>query len=91
MAFYRKRPIVVAAHQYTGTPASLAEISEWIPKSILRLNTTNKVVKIQTPEGVMTVSVGDWVVRGIKGEFYPVKPDIFADTYEPAPEVRGNE
>ena len=40
-------------------------------------------VEIATPEGVMRGDVGDWIVRGIKGEFYPVKPDIFAATYEP--------
>lgn len=39
---------------------------------------------IHTPEGTMTASPGDWIIKGIKGEFYPCKPDIFAATYEPA-------
>jgi hypothetical protein len=39
---------------------------------------------IHTLEGTMRADPGDWIVRGIKGEFYPVKPDIFAATYEPA-------
>src|SRR5271155_2114629 len=42
---------------------------------------------IKTLEGVMTVSVGDWVIRGLKGEFYPCKPDIFAESYKPADEA----
>lgn len=39
---------------------------------------------IATLEGDMTVSAGDWIIRGVKGELYPCKPDIFAATYEPA-------
>ena len=39
-------------------------------------------IRIETLEGVMTASPGDWIIRGIKGEFYPCKPDIFAETYE---------
>ena len=38
--------------------------------------------KLTTLEGVMTVSVGDWIIRGIKGEYYPCKDDIFTATYE---------
>lgn len=39
---------------------------------------------IPTLEGLMRATLGDWIIRGIKGEFYPCKPDIFAATYEPA-------
>ena len=41
---------------------------------------------IPTPEGVMTAQHGDWIVKGVRGEFYPVKPDIFGLTYEPIEE-----
>lgn len=41
-------------------------------------------IEIPTLEGVMEANVGDWIIRGVKGEFYPCKPDIFAATYEPA-------
>lgn len=44
----------------------------------------SQFILIQTLEGDMKVSPGDWVVRGVKGEFYPCKPDIFAELYEPA-------
>jgi hypothetical protein len=45
---------------------------------------------ITTLEGVMRVEIGDWVITGVKGEKYPCKPDIFAATYEPAPECETN-
>ena len=44
---------------------------------------TPKRVKIITLEGTMTAEPGDWIVKGVKGERYPVKPDIFEMTYEP--------
>lgn len=40
-------------------------------------------INIETLEGVMTANIGDWIIRGVKGEYYPCKPDIFAVTYEP--------
>lgn len=40
-------------------------------------------VKIETLEGIMTASPGDWIVKGVHGEKYPVKPDIFEKTYQP--------
>lgn len=43
-------------------------------------------LEILTLEGKMTADVGDWIIRGVKGEFYPCKPDIFEATYEPAEE-----
>ena len=45
------------------------------------------VLRIQTLEGVMTARIDDWVIRGVNGEFYPCKPDIFAATYEPVEET----
>jgi hypothetical protein len=42
----------------------------------------NPILKIQTLEGVMTASLGDWIIRGVNGEFYPRKPDIFEKTYD---------
>lgn len=46
---------------------------------------TNKEVIIQTLEGTMKASVGDWIITGIKGEQYPCKPDVFERTYQPVP------
>ena len=42
----------------------------------------NPILKIQTLEGVMTASLGDWIIKGVSGEFYPCKPDIFEKTYQ---------
>lgn len=44
--------------------------------------TSHPTLKIQTLEGVMTASVGDWIIKGVNGEFYPCKPDIFKQTYD---------
>lgn len=44
---------------------------------------TDKVMYIETLEGTMRASVGDWIITGINGEKYPCKPDIFEKTYEP--------
>lgn len=46
------------------------------------------LLSIDTLEGVMRAIPGDWIIRGVQGEFYPCKPDIFAATYEPAEETR---
>lgn len=45
---------------------------------------SRRELTIATLEGIHTASAGDWIIKGIKGEFYPCKPDIFAATYEPA-------
>ena len=47
--------------------------------------------KITTLEGVHTARVGDWIIRGVNGEFYPCKPDIFAATYEASEDIANSE
>lgn len=49
---------------------------------------TNKEVLIQTLEGTMKASVGDWIITGIRGEQYPCKPDVFERTYQPVPPTK---
>jgi hypothetical protein len=84
---YRKKPVVIEAVQWTEDvldDAALASLWEFCPVAA-RLGVgpfTNLVVK--TLEGDMLVSHGDWIIKGIKGEFYPCKPDIFAASYEPS-------
>jgi len=77
---YRKRPIVIEAAQYSGTPDSALELIEWSGGIVAEGNQAG-CLSIFTQEGMMTVSPGDWVIRGIAGEFYPCKPDIFSGTY----------
>ncbi len=86
MPKFRKKPVVIEAVQFTGS--NFFEIAGFLGHGSdvlnnLELKTTDLPV-IETLEGKMTASPGDWVIRGVKGEFYPCKPDIFAATYEPA-------
>lgn len=82
MPKFRKKPIVIEAIQWDGTSQSLQAINTmgcW-PHTIV---TTNKnVLIIKTLEGDHEASVGDFIIKGVAGEFYPCKPDIFAKTYE---------
>ena len=92
-AKYRKKPVVIEAMRFTkgSTPGLGMEIAAWCGG---RFNTDVKpsdhtdvsyTISIPTLEGVMTASEGDWIVRGVHGEFYPCKPDIFEATYEEVP------
>lgn len=76
---FRKKPVVIEAVQWTGS--NLDELRAFVPKEF-RHNKIHQPMGIVTLEGVVTVSEGDWIIRGIKGEFYPCKPDIFEKTHE---------
>lgn len=89
MAKYRKKPVVVEAVQFDGTPESRQQIIAWTrgsptPAYVERDADGVRALYIRTLEGNHRVSFGDYVIRGIQGEFYPCKPDIFETTYEPA-------
>lgn len=86
MAKFRKRPVVIDAVRFLSDGASVAAISELADREI-RVDYTKPsipVLRIETLEGTMTAQVGDWIIRGVKGELYPCKPDIFDQTYEVA-------
>lgn len=90
MSQYREKPfgvIVIEAEQFDGTNAILDFFSTG-PAPIwgndARFKPSERALFIQTAEGVMRADVGDWIICGVKGEFYPCKPDIFEATYEPA-------
>jgi len=77
---YRKKPVVIDAMCWDGTNVSdlrqfLGGFSEW---SLVN----SDHVEIKTLEGNHLANPGDWIIKGVKGEFYPCKPDIFAATYE---------
>lgn len=78
---FRKKPVVIEAYQWTTGNATT--ISEWAGDAV-QFDSANQVFKINTLEGVMTAKKGDYIIKGIKNEFYPCKPDIFESTYEPA-------
>ena len=81
---YRKKPVVVEAEQYVGGDTGL---SPNFAAALCWGAHPDKghyyVPHIHTLEGEHDVGLNDWIIRGIKGEFYPCKPDIFAATYEP--------
>lgn len=77
---YQKKPVVIEAVQWDGTLESANEINEFTHDTVT-MSPISKVIHIQTLEGIMTASVGDFIIKGVKGEFYPCKPDIFAETY----------
>lgn len=81
---YRKRPVVIEAMQLTETNS--LEVYNWINTD--QASKCGSVVKIETLEGTMTANVGDWIIRGVKGEYYPCKPDIFEATYEKVEETK---
>jgi len=78
---FRKKPVVVEAFQFTAEmrKGPLLFGLTWSGSSMADL-----VVYCETLEGRMKVSDGDWIIRGVKGEFYPSKPDIFEATYQAA-------
>ena len=95
---FRKKPVVIEAVQHDGTPESNRRIIDWtrgsatpasMDKRVTVFDDGSRVVdtypqlSIATTEGSMWVATGDWIIRGVKGEFYPCKPDIFEATYDP--------
>lgn len=101
---FRKKPVVIEAHQWTGREADIPAFSTWaahadfdhrpkgkplpvgheLPLDVISEGNQMWRLEIKTPEGVMTANVGDWIICGVQGEFYPCKESIFAATYEAA-------
>jgi len=76
---FRKKPVVIEATQWTGL--NTADICCFAGESIESIQ-PNKEFIIKTLEGNHIAQVNDWIIKGVKGEFYPCKPDIFEQTYE---------
>lgn len=78
---YRKKPVVIEAVQWDGSPKvahqilSATECAMWIEAT--------DTLAIDTAEGTMRADVGDWIIRGVEGEFYPCRASVFEATYEP--------
>lgn len=77
---WRKKPVVIEAMRLTYAGRDGA--AKWCGGTFVPCD-DGGWLEIRTLEGIMSASIGDWVIRGIKGEFYPCKPDIFEATYEP--------
>lgn len=91
---YRKKPVEIEARQLT--PETREAISQWLNNGKSGASDNKGTLLawyydsngadelyIKTLEGVMVAEDGDFIIRGVQGEFYPCKPDIFAKTYEP--------
>ena len=93
---YRKKPVVIEAFQMTKERRyDNLEWPEWLHKAwnvgpgeggvwLDPDDPTGEWLVCGTLEGVHKITWGDWIIRGVKGEIYPCKPDIFQETYEPA-------
>ena len=82
---YIKKPIEIEAIQYLGD--NLKEVEDFIDQTILvytnsKVNGERGVLGIPTLEGIMQASIGDYIIKGVRGEYYPCKPDIFKITYD---------
>lgn len=95
---YRKKPVVIEAMRFDGTTKTGTPIIQWILDndstarwqcnaggSCERTDSGHHIA-IVTLEGTMRAEVGDFIIKGVQGEFYPCKPDIFAATYEELPD-----
>jgi hypothetical protein len=80
---FRKKPVVIDAIQWKGE--NWNEVCDFIPVPEIaygRIENSEMLIEIKTLEGVMTTRINDWIIKGVNGEFYPCKPDIFEKTYE---------
>lgn len=82
MQKFVKKPVVVEAIQYNGL--NITEVEDFVGAKLpsVWLSVEDTQLVIPTLEGDMKVSKGDYVIKGIKGEFYPCKPDVFEKTYD---------
>ena len=81
---FRKKPVVVEAIQWDGDLSTVEKLMEGSTCESVEQDLCDPALVIVTLEGKMRAEVGDWIIRGVKGELYPCKPDIFAQTYEVA-------
>lgn len=81
---FRKKPVVVEAIQWKGYQVNEEEVRKFVGKGrkMYVYGSHYEKLSIPTLEGRHEASIGDWIIKGVKGEFYPCKPDIFEKTYE---------
>lgn len=96
MPLFRKKPVTIEARkvpvwdEYTNAVRFVNDaiaLADWCGGTSFLMDPPSGVqegIHIKTLEGTMVANPGDWVIKGVQGEFYPCKPDIFEATYEPA-------
>lgn len=80
MPKFRKKPVEIEAELYDGTATSVEKVMSM--GGTRGINNSPEGLYIVTLEGTMRADKGDWVIKGVKGELYPCKPDIFSATYD---------
>lgn len=80
MPKFKKKPVVIEAELYDGTATSVERVMEM--GGTRGINNSPEGLYIVTLEGTMRADRGDWIIKGVKGELYPCKPDVFEATYE---------
>lgn len=78
---YKKKPVIIEAVQYTGADESKIEVWHFCKGLDIYVDEKENYV-IPTLEGNIIANVGDYIIKGVNGEFYPCKPDIFEKTYD---------
>lgn len=86
MPKFRKKPVVIEAVRWNAGKWSVLEELRIMGIPDGTCVGKDGALSIPTLEGVMRGDVGDWIIKGVKGEFYPCKPDIFEATYDPVEE-----
>ena len=89
MSYFQKKPVVIEARQFDASPANANDIISWAACYGVEIlcehdGAESHVLRIPTLEGDHSAIPGDWIIKGVKDEFYPCKPDIFAATYQNA-------
>ena len=79
---YRKKPVEIEAVQFAPDGSNDEAIACWVASSSHMVSYNTKGIALYTREGVMLAVPGDWIIKGVQGEFYPCKPDIFDATYD---------
>lgn len=85
---FRKKPVVIEAARLTSDVLAAVEVAKWCGGVIANYREADyddyfDGIDIVTLEGTMRADLGDWIIKGVQGEFYPCKPAIFSATYEP--------
>ena len=94
MSKFRKKPVVIEAWEVAALLGSTTDALPQPIRDVMGVQIDgvpmfgfgDGVIFVQTLEGTMKAELGDWIIRGVAGEFYPCKPDIFAATYDPVPQ-----
>lgn len=84
MPFFKKKPVIIEAHQWDGSAAGAHFIIEWSAGKVTGIydHDSKPYLMIDTLSGPVPLAVGEWIIKGVAHELYPCAPDVFGFTYE---------